>query len=387
MEFQIITDNGSLAEYCQQSKGVEFISLDTEFVRTRTWYPQCGLIQINNGKRIVLVDPLTVSDWEPLKEILVAPDIVKVLHSCSEDLEVFSRLLGVYPSPIFDTQFAACLAGLGNTLGYAKLISDMLDIEVDKGESRTDWLRRPLSDTQLQYAANDVLYLHQIYPTLKSKVDELERFDWVIQEIDNLAAKKSATLAPEYRYLLVKNAWQLSPRSLAVLRDLAAWRYNKAVSEDLAANFVIKEIAMLEIAKRAPNSIAKLAALNVLSGKEMRLYGEELVSLILSASQLEEAQQPERIRRLVDIKAYKKISQSIRNDCIEVATQQDIPLEVLASKKQINQFLKWLWFDIEDAGHRTRSMPGLAGPFAGGHSAKLPLKLHRTEKHYALRHL
>ncbi|MCC2607381.1 ribonuclease D [Planctobacterium marinum] len=348
MEFQIINDNGSLAEYCQQSKGAEFISLDTEFVRTRTWYPQCGLIQINNGKRIVLVDPLTISDWQPLKDILVAPDIVKVLHSCSEDLEVFSRLLGVYPAPIFDTQFAACLAGLGNTLGYAKLIQDLLGIEVDKGESRTDWLRRPLSDTQLQYAANDVLYLHQVYPMLKSKIDALGRFDWVLQEMATLSLKKSANLAAQYRYLLVKNAWQLNAGELAVLQELAGWRYNKAVEQDLAANFVIKEAAMLEIARRAPKSIARLAALNVLTGKEMRLYGEEILSLILTASLINEENRPEKIRRLVDIKAYKKICQSIRSACIDVAEEQNIPLEVLASKKQINQFLKWLWFDVEE---------------------------------------
>lgn len=348
MEFQIINQNGSLAEYCQQSRGAEFISLDTEFVRTRTWYPQCGLIQINNGQQIVLVDPQAITHWQPLTDILIDPKIIKVLHSCSEDLEVFSRLLGVYPTPIFDTQFAACLAGLGNTLGYAKLIHDLLDIEVDKGESRTDWLRRPLSDTQLQYAANDVLYLHQVYPMLKTKIDEINRFDWVLQEMEALAARKNAELSADYRYLLVKNNWQLNPRSLAVLQELAAWRYQTAVTEDLAANFVIKETAMLEIAKRTPKSMAKMAALNVLTGKEIRLYGEQILDIVLLASSREEAQLPAKVKRLVEISAYKKVSQSIRAECIRIAEENDLPVEVLASKKQINQFLKWRWFDLEE---------------------------------------
>ena len=348
MEFQIINENGSLANYCQQSKGAEFISLDTEFVRTKTWYPQCGLIQINNGKQIVLVDPLAVSDWSPLVEILVDPDIVKVLHSPSEDFEVFSRLFGIYPAPIFDTQFAACLVGLGNTLGYAKLIHELLGIEVDKGESRTDWLRRPLSDTQLQYAANDVYYLHQVYPILKEKILAIERFDWVLQEMDSLVSRKRANLEPQYRYLLVKNNWQLQPRSLAVLQDLAAWRYQTAVEQDLAANFVIKETAMLEISKRVPKSLGKLASLNVLSGKELRIHGECIVNMVLQSCQRDENEFPPEVRRLMDIKAYKKISQNIRNQCLTIAEELNIPPEVLASKKQINQFLKYLWFDTEE---------------------------------------
>ncbi|BDX06066.1 ribonuclease D [Planctobacterium marinum] len=348
MEFQIISENGELATYCQQSKGVEFISLDTEFVRTKTWYPQCGLIQINNGKQIVLVDPLTVSDWSPLVEILIDPDVVKVLHSPSEDFEVFYRLLGVYPAPIFDTQFAACLVGLGNTLGYAKLIQDLLGVEVDKGESRTDWLRRPLSATQLQYAAYDVLYLHQVYPILKEKIVAIERFDWVLQEMESLANRKRANLQPQHRYLLVKNNWQLQPRCLAVLQDLAAWRYQTAVEQDLAANFVIKETAMLEIAKRVPKSLSKLAALNVLSGKELRIHGERIIEIVLQSSQRDEEDLPPKVRRLMDIKAYKKISQSIRNECLTIAEELNIAPEVLASKKQINQFLKYLWFDTEE---------------------------------------
>lgn len=348
MEYQIITNDAELAEYCAQCAGVEYLALDTEFIRTRTWFPHCGLIQINNGQRIVLVDPLDIHHWQPLIALLEDPDIVKVLHSCSEDLEVFLFLLDTIPTPLFDTQFAACLTGLGTTIGYGKLVKDLIGVELDKGESRTDWLKRPLRKTQLDYAANDVLYLYQIYPLLKDKLDALQRFDWVIQESEQLAIKKRSSLPPEYRYLQIKNSWQLQPESLAVLKELAAWRYQKAIKYDTAANFVVKEVALLEVAKRMPKSVAKLNGLNCMSGKEIRLYGELFIDTVDKVLSSDPDSYPPRIKRLIDISAYKKISQNIRTECIEIAEKLDLPLEILASKKQVNQFLKWLWFDVEE---------------------------------------
>ena len=128
MDYQIITTDDELAEYCASSLDVAYLALDTEFIRTRTWFPQCGLIQMCNGKQTVLVDPLEITQWQPFKELLVAPTVVKVLHSCSEDLEVFMHLLETVPKPLFDSQFAACIAGIGTTLGYAKLVQEMLGI-------------------------------------------------------------------------------------------------------------------------------------------------------------------------------------------------------------------------------------------------------------------
>lgn len=348
MQYQIITTNTHLAEYCQHSLQSDYIALDTEFVRTRTFYPQCGLIQINNGNQIVLVDPLAISQWEPFIALMKNPSVVKVLHSCSEDLEVFLHLLNCVPTPLFDTQFAACMAGLGNTLGYAKLVSDLLGIDLDKGESRTDWLRRPLSEEQLQYAANDVEYLFQVYPMIKDKLVKNARYDWVAQDSAQLAGRKLSGLPAEYRYLTIKNIWQLDPRSLAAIAVLAKWRFELAQEKDLALNFVVKETALLEIARSLPVSMSKLHGLGCLSGKEMRLYGHQIVAMINDVVALSEDECPAKVKRLIDIKSYKKICQAIRNECIAIADAQQLPVEILASKKQINQFLKWRWFDVEE---------------------------------------
>ena len=348
MQYQIITSDDELNEFCQQSSEKSYIAVDTEFVRTRTWFPHCGLIQICNGDRTVLIDPLEIHDWSAMRALMSQETVTKVLHSCSEDLEVFLHQLGLVPYPIFDTQFAACMAGMGNTLGYGKLIQELLGIELDKGESRTDWLKRPLSDTQLVYAANDVIYLHQAFPILAQKCRELGRYDWVVEDTRQLALKKQNELPAEYRYLAVKNNWQLAPHSLAVLQRLAGWRYRMAKEKDMAANFVVKETALLEIAKRLPRSIARLQALNCLTGKEIRLYGESLLHAVAQVDGQDPSGFPDRVKRLMDFSAYKKVSQSLRSDCAKVAESNQLPIEILASKKQINQYLKWRWFEVEE---------------------------------------
>ena len=142
----------------------DILVLDTEFVRTRTYYANLGLIQAYDGKRLALIDPVSITDLSGFWQLLSNPNIVKLVHSCSEDLEVFAHYGQCQPTPLFDSQLAASVAGLGHGLGYAKLVEMCLDVSLDKGESRTDWLKRPLSDAQLQYAANDVYYLYQLYP-------------------------------------------------------------------------------------------------------------------------------------------------------------------------------------------------------------------------------
>ncbi len=348
MEYQYIQTDSALADYCQQAMQVDAIAVDTEFVRTRTLYPQLGLIQLYDGKQIALVDPLSVNDMGPLKALLEAPNVVKVLHSCSEDLETFWSAMNVVPTPVFDSQFAAAICEMGPTLGYARLVSDMLDVDLDKGESRTDWLARPLSSEQCLYAANDVYYLLKLYPELRSKVDALQRVDWVYAEIAALAKRKQMVMPAEFAYLSVKNNWQLQGRGLWILKTLARWRVEQARSRNLALNFVIREQALVEIAKRQPQSKGALFALPGLTAHEARLHGEFIVQTVNDAKNVEPELYPPKISRLIDYPAYKKVSSAMRQMCLTEAEALAVPVELMGSKKQINQLLKWLWFDPDE---------------------------------------
>jgi ribonuclease D len=348
MQYNFITSNQALADFCQQASQVEAIAVDTEFVRTRTLYPQLGLIQIYDGKQLVLVDPLVIDDFSSLTELLTNPNVVKVLHSCSEDLETFWHAFKVMPSPIFDSQFAASIVGMGPALGYAKLVEVMLDVVVDKGESRTDWLARPLRDEQCDYAAKDVLYLFQLYPELKSRVEEQNKLPWVYAEIAHLSAKKQTPIPLDSVYLTIKNNWKLSNKAVLILKKLAAWRTATARQRDMALNFVVREENLVSIAMLQPSNKNELRTIQGVNPHEVRIHGDALLAIVADCQKASEEAYPSKVKRLNDVEEYKNTAASVKKLCLSIAEKYAIPPELVGSKKQINQLLKWCWFTQDE---------------------------------------
>ena len=162
---QYIVDDAELAKACAYLQRASVLALDTEFVRTNTFYPKPGLIQIGDGQRIFLLDPLTLTQWQPFLDLLADQQITKVLHSGSEDLVLLQHTFGQLPEPMFDTQKAAAFLGYGANLSYLNIVKELIGVELEKGETRSDWCARPLSERQLHYAALDVHYLPSIYET------------------------------------------------------------------------------------------------------------------------------------------------------------------------------------------------------------------------------
>ncbi|WP_240615540.1 ribonuclease D [Alteromonas facilis] len=350
--YRLITDQASLNSLCDTLGQCDAIAIDTEFVRTRTLLPQLGLIQINDGQSTWLIDPLDIDDLKPLADVLSNADVVKVLHACSEDLEVFLSHLGVAPAPIFDTQFAANLLDMGPTLGYSKLVEIECEVEIDKGESRTDWLARPLSSKQLEYAANDVIYLYQIYSQLSQRIQAKGWTTLVYQELASLAEKKAAQFPDEYAYLLIGNVWKLNQTQRFVLKRLASWRLKLARERDIAINFIVKEQHMLNVAMRLPRSKTQLNAMNTLLPQEIRKHGDALIDIVNSSLSLVD-QNPSvcevpKIIRLTDKPGYKQTLAKLKTLCQEIAQQQGLGEHLIASKKQLNQLLKWWWFELDE---------------------------------------
>ena len=348
VQYISITTDEALNAYCAQLAKAQAIAVDTGFVRTRTLYPQLGLIQIYDGQQIALIDPLEISDFSLLKAIFTDANIVKILHSCSEDIETFMCSLKIVPTPIFDTQFAAAIVGMGASLGYAKLVEIMLDVQVDKGESRTDWLARPLSPQQCQYAAYDVLYLFQLYPALRDKTLAQNRQAWVFTEMDNLTRKKQSQIPYDLLYLNIKNSWHVTGKSLYVLQQLTAWRAKEAQQRDLALNFVVREANLLEVAKKLPSSKNALHQISGLTPQEIRVNGQAMLDIIEAAQNVDESAYPVPVERLVDFPRFKKVTAAVREVCVRNAEKLGVPVELIGSKKQINQLIKWCWFSVDD---------------------------------------
>ncbi|MEL0602691.1 ribonuclease D [Pseudoalteromonas undina] len=343
MQYKLIETQNQLNTFVEQIRNKPILAIDTEFMRRRTLYPEVALIQVYDGEHLALIDPLAELSLFEFWQILKDPSVLKVLHSPSEDIEVFQKYAGFVPAPLFDTQFALQLLGEGNCMGFALMVKELLGIEIDKSESRTNWLQRPLTKKQLDYAAADTFHLLPCFELIIERINKAELFDIVINESELIANKRAFQTPDELLYKDIKNAWQLKPHELAVLKELAVWRRNKAIRKNLALNFVLKEHNMTEIAKRGPSSLNTLRQIPGVESMEVNRSGVEILKCIEKAKALPVDQHPPVLKRLIDFPAYKKVAKDIKQKITKVAKEQGIPEDVMASKKQINQLISWNW--------------------------------------------
>ncbi|EJQ9841926.1 ribonuclease D [Salmonella enterica] len=342
MNYQMIETDDALASLCEAVRACPAIALDTEFVRTRTYYPQLGLIQLFDGANVALIDPLGISDWSPLKAVLRDTGITKFLHAGSEDLEVFLNAFGELPEPLIDTQILAAFCGRPLSWGFAAMVEEYTGVALDKSESRTDWLARPLSERQCEYAAADVWYL---LPIAKKLMIETEAAGWLPAALDEcrlMQQRRQEIQAPEEAWRDITNAWQLRTRQLACLQLLADWRIRKARERDMAVNFVVREENLWAVARYMPGSLGELDSLG-LSGSEIRFHGKTLISLVAKAQALPEEALPEPLLNLMDMPGYRKAFKAIKALVAEVSASHHVSGELLASRRQINQLLNWHW--------------------------------------------
>ncbi len=255
---QLITDTDSLASLCDRLAQEDFVTLDTEFLRERTYWPQLCLVQLAGEDQAAAVDALHPDlDLAPLWHLLEDDSILKVVHAGRQDIEIFYRHTGRIPKPLFDTQIAAMVCGFGDQVGYETLVRKLASAQIDKSSRFTDWSLRPLTEKQLFYALSDVTHLRTIYRKLRTRIEQTERMGWLDEEIAILADPATYTVEPAeaWNRLKVRSS---KPRFLATLRELAAWREETAQAKDLPRNRVVRDEALLEIAAHAPADVAAL---------------------------------------------------------------------------------------------------------------------------------
>ncbi|HFZ8993169.1 TPA: ribonuclease D [Citrobacter freundii] len=338
----MITTNDALATLCAAVRAFPAIALDTEFVRTRTYYPQLGLIQLFDGEHLALIDPHDITDWSPLKDILRDTAITKFLHAGSEDLEVFLTTFGELPQPLIDTQILAAFNGRPLSWGFAAMVEEYTGVALDKSESRTDWLARPLTGRQCEYAAADVWYLLPIAHKLMAETAASGWLPAALDECRLMQQRRQEILAPEEAWRDINQAWLLRTRQLACLQLLADWRLRKARERDMAVNFVVREEHLWAVARYMPGSLGELDSLG-LSGSEIRFHGKTLLALVEKAQALPEDALPEPLLNLMDMPGYRKAFKDIKALVAEVSGEHKVSAELLASRRQINQLLNWHW--------------------------------------------
>jgi ribonuclease D len=275
-----IDTDAALLAACERWALAPFLAIDTEFIRTDTFYPIAGLLQVGANSELYLIDPLPISDWSAFTALLRRSDLPKVIHSCSEDLEVFQVLFQCIPQPLLDTQIGAALAGMGAGLSYQKLVMDCLGIHVEKGETRSDWLRRPLSESQCVYAALDVLYLQRIYPVLCQRLEKKGALSWWHEDCEVITKQAEKPLIVTEYYQRIKSLWKLSGRQQYVLQILCAWRETEARARNIPRGRVLKDAACFEIARHAPSDNTQLGRIKEISPGSVRRYGDAIVDLV-----------------------------------------------------------------------------------------------------------
>ncbi len=265
----IITDNAELAAFCKTLEKEEFITIDTEFLREKTYFSKLCLIQLSTpDKNAKAIDPLAQDiDLTPLFDLLANEKILKVFHAGRQDLEIFYQRTGKVVTPIFDTQIAAMVCGFGESIGYEKLVNHVTGNSIDKSSQFTDWSMRPLSEKQITYALGDVTHLCDIYLYLKNDLEKRGRCDWVTQEKAILENPQTYSTDPTKAWERVKIR-SPKPKTLAVLREIAAWREALAQKRNVPKNWIMRDETLADMANQAPRDKKQLSKIRNL-GKDI----------------------------------------------------------------------------------------------------------------------
>jgi ribonuclease D len=282
----LITDTSELDEVVSSSRSARTIGMDTEFLREKTYRAKLCLLQIATDDNIYLIDPLQGLDLGGVAELIGDPEIEIVVHAGKQDFELFYEEYSVVPANVFDVQLGAAFAGYGSSLPYGRLVSELGGVQLVKGESYTDWCRRPLTSSQTRYAADDVRYLDAIAARLKSELEALGRVEWAREEMRRLFEDdESYRFDPGSAWRKVSGRGSLSPRQLTILSEVARWREETASERNVPRGWLVKDPSLIEIARRAPTTPGELKGIRGFNPREAERSARDIIAAVETGRQ------------------------------------------------------------------------------------------------------
>ncbi len=293
MQEMYVDNPEALRELCARLQGCARIALDTEFIREKTYYAQFCLLQLATDDLIACVDPLALPDLDPLLAILYREDILKIMHSGRQDMELFFDLRGQLPKPVFDTQIAAALLGHGDQIGYANLAASLTGVTLEKTHTRADWSRRPLEAQQIEYALDDVRYLIPMYEALHAALRALGRADWLREDFAELCDERVYQRDEDAVWRRLKGVQHLRGRQLAVARAVAVWREHTVRAQNKPRKWLLGDDIILDIARLIPQDLTKLGKIRGISEVVVRHHGAHILEVIRQAAALPKEQWPQ----------------------------------------------------------------------------------------------
>ena len=339
--FEYIDNTQKLNDLLARLEHAEWVTLDTEFIREKTYYPRLCLIQIASADVLACIDPLQIPDLQPFLQWLRDPRRIKVLHAAWQDLEIFYHLgNGALPAPIFDTQIAAAVLGMGDQLGYGRLVENLLGVVLDKSQSRTDWSRRPLTPAQLEYAIDDVRYLRDVYQQLRQQLEKLGRLKWLDKPFQKLADPNTYAIDPRTSWERVRGLQILKPHQLAILREIAAWREERALHKDIPRRWILSDEILLDMARMQPDSAQGLRHIRGLSDEQIERHGGEWLSCIARGKAIPKSEYPQLPRRRkldANMSVVADLLMALLN---QIANEHGISAQMIATRQQIEKMLE-----------------------------------------------
>jgi len=379
MQWQLIESDDALQVLLSKAKGCEVVIVDTEFMRRNTFYPEVALVQLcfasadpsdrASSEMAWLVDPLRIADPAPLAALFTDPTVLKVLHSASEDLEVFQRWLGVMPQPLFDTQRAAALLNIGFGVGYSALVQEICGVDLLKGETRSDWLQRPLTESQCEYAGQDVTWLLPVWRALHTRCVDEDKLAWVLA--DGCDATKALGTEVDHFHKRIKSAWKLDRRQLGILVAVCRWREATARARDKPRGWIIDDETCLRLALEDPASLAAFDDQVKLPSSVLRRHGEELLELL--AAQRAVTDLPQALPAPLNAVQRQQVKQ-LKAQVRKIAATLSVAPEVLVQSKDYELLLReaqgdtvelpahwWGWRELLVFAPLRESLAGCAG--------------------------
>ncbi|MEG0071208.1 MAG: ribonuclease D [Raoultibacter sp.] len=342
-----IANQEKLISFVDRARSSSVLAIDTEFLREKTYYARLCLLQLATDTEVVIVDPFAVNDLGVIAPLLEDERIVKLFHAGSQDIEILYREIGSMPTPVFDTQIAASLLGQTQQIGYGALVLAECGVSLKKGDSFTDWSRRPLSDSQQKYAAEDVIYLPRMYAQMKRTLIEKGRLQWLDQDFRELTNPKRYDTDPRERYKHLKRVSQLGARQLSAAREVAAWREETARKRNLPRKWVITDEQIVESCKRCARSIDELFMVRGLSDSLPTSEARKVVALIEKGLDADEATWPY-VQRSRKGEPNVDVEVDLMTALVRLrAKENDVAFQTLASRDDLVQMARGHLEDVD----------------------------------------
>jgi ribonuclease D len=291
-DYAYIDDDARLEAFCHELGEASYCAIDTEFIRESTYYPELALIQIASDQLLACIDPLAITDLGPLAELLVKDSLLKVFHSSSQDLEILYQKFGKVPFPVFDTQLAAAVLGYSHQISYADLVQQVTGVQLEKKHTRANWMRRPLSRDELDYAMDDVRYLLAVYQELDGRLESTGRRAWIARDLQAMSDTDNYRVDLDQLWKRLRGVQKLKGEKLQIASDLCRWREQQAQQQNRPRRWIMKDDVIIEIARQQPADTGALSRIPELSDKSVKRHGEKLLKIVSAAGRIDASQWP-----------------------------------------------------------------------------------------------